>query len=68
MQQRGAARASLATSVFGSRMKRQGLLIDLGRKRLQRQLLILFAQSLKKGFAVGIERFLAALLPGSFKF
>src|ERR1700750_778168 len=68
MPQRGAARVSPATSVFGSRMKRQGRLVDLGRKRLQRQLLILFAESLKIGFAVWIERFLAALLPGRFKF
>src|ERR1700761_472392 len=68
MPQRGAARVSPATSMFGSRMKRHGLLVDLRRKRLQRQLLILFAESLKIGFAVWIERFLAALLPGRFKF
>jgi hypothetical protein len=67
VQQREAARANVAASAFGSQMKQEGL-VDLGLERLRRQLLILFAESLKVGFAVWVERLLAAFLPGRLKF
>jgi hypothetical protein len=68
VQQREAARANVAASAFGSQMKQEGLVVDLGLERLRRQLLILFAESLKVGFAVWVERLLAAFLPGRLKF
>jgi hypothetical protein len=57
----------MAASAFGSQMKQKGRVVDLGVAQLQRQFLILVAESLKIGFAVRIERLLAALLPGRFK-
>ena len=51
---------NLATYAFGSQVREV--------ERIQRQLLALFAESLSLGLAVWIEQFLAALLPGRFKF